>query len=282
MASTVMDVGQIGPGEEWLVEHIRHNVHVMKLNRVITAVGPPGAGKSWTGLEVGTRVDPGFGIDRVVFPGLDYIRAVADPGLDIGSFVEWDDAGLGAPSREFWTMLNRAVGMVAQSSRFRRLVIWVTLPDKSFLDSQPRKLVDIHLEFMRRTKPDQPIEARVYMVETDAKRGNIFYKHPRIDSPEGPLVIETIKFLRPPPVDLSDAYERKKAAYMMAFYKGMIEDIETGGIALDDYTARMVLLVADYGSQLGKTQAQVAKALGIRSDSFSRALRKARQKTGLP
>src|SRR6266704_2427218 len=140
MIETPITLGQLGPGEKWLVDHIKHNVNVMKLNRVITAVGPPGAGKSWTGLEIGMQVDPTFNIDRVVFPGLDYIRAVANPELGIGSFIEWDDAGLGAPSREFWSMLNRAVGMVAQSSRFRRLVLWVTLPDKSFLDSQPRKL----------------------------------------------------------------------------------------------------------------------------------------------
>lgn len=277
-----MDQGlDSGPGEAWLIEHIRHNVFTMKLNRVITAVGPPGSGKSWTGLRIGGLVDSSFTIKRVVFPGLDYIRAVADPELSIGSFVEWDDAGLGAPSREFWSMLNRAVGMVAQSSRFRRLILWVTLPDKSFLDAQPRKLVDIHLEFLKRDQPDEPIAARIYLPETNAKTGKIYYKHPRIDNGNGPEVLDIIRFYGRPPEALTEAYEVYKAKYMMDFYRGLVDEIETGGVRMDDRAARMLLLLVNYGNQLRKAKNQIAKALGMHPNSLSRALRKARQKTGL-
>lgn len=271
----------VGLGETWLVNHIRYQVNVMRLNRVITAVGPPGSGKSWTGLRIGSLCDPTFDISRVVFPGLDYIRTVANPDLGIGSFIEWDDAGLGAPSREFWSLLNRAVGMVAQSSRFRRLVLWVTLPDKSFLDSQPRKLVDIHLEFMRRVRPDEPVAARIYLPETNAKTGKIYYKHPRMDNGRGPEVLDMIRFAEPPPVTLSDLYEGRKSRYMMAFYKGLVDEIETGGISMDDKSARMLLLLVNYGLQLDKTKQQIAAGLGIHPFSLSRALRRARQKTGL-
>jgi len=271
----------VGLGEKWLVEHIRYNVHVMRLNRVITAVGPPGSGKSWTGLRIGSLCDPDFSIARVVFPGLDYIRTVANPDLGIGAFIEWDDAGLGAPSREFWSLLNRAVGMVAQSSRFRRLVLWVTLPDKSFLDSQPRKLVDVHLEFMRRMRPEEPVAARIYLPETNAKTGKIYYKHPRMDNGNGPEVLDMIRFAKPPPPALSDAYETMKARYMMTFYKGLVDEIETGGISMDDKSARMLLLLVNYGMQLDKTKGQIAAGLGMHPFSLSRALRRARQRTGL-
>src|SRR3989304_9335794 len=120
---TGIDAGAVAPeskrgqGESWLVEYLKYSVTEMRLNRVITAVGPPGSGKSWTGLRVGSLCDPKFGIERVVFPGLDYIRAVANPDLTYGSAVMWDDAGLGAPSREFWSLLNRAVGMDRKSTR---------------------------------------------------------------------------------------------------------------------------------------------------------------------
>ncbi len=280
--NAVAETSLSGPGEEWLLEHIRHNVFTMKLNRVITAVGPPGSGKSWTGLRIGTLLDDGFGIERVVFPGLDYIRAIADPALKIGSFIEWDDAGLGAPAREFWSLLNRAVGMVAQSSRFRRLILWVTLPDKSFLDAQPRKLVDVHLEFMRRDKPDEPIAARVYLPETNAKSGKIYYKHPRQDYGEGPEVLEIIRFREAPPAELADLYERRKANYMMNFYREMVEGIETGGLKIDDYQSRLILTLLAFGKRLDLTQSAIAKKIGIRADSFSRAVAKARIRLGEP
>lgn len=96
-----MAAESIGKGEAWLVNHILFHVKELRLNRVITAVGPPGSGKSWTGLRIGSLCDLEFTLDRVVFPGLDYIRAIASPDLHYGSFVLWDDAGLGAPSREF-------------------------------------------------------------------------------------------------------------------------------------------------------------------------------------
>jgi hypothetical protein len=270
----------LGLGESWLLEHIRHNVFRMRLNRVITAVGPPGSGKSWTGLRIGRLVDPTFGIERVVFPGLDYIRAIADPNLGIGAFVEWDDAGLGAPAREFWSLLNRAVGMVAQSSRFRRLILWVTLPDKSFLDAQPRKLVDVHLEFMKRDSETEPIAARVYLPETNAKTGKIYYKHPRIDNGHGPEVLDIIRFKTPPEKELADAYEDRKARYMMAFYKGLLDELETGGIAMTEHQAMMFLVLDRYRNELGKTKGQAARAIGIRPETYSRALKKARMKTG--
>ena len=284
---TGIDAGAVAPeskrgqGESWLVEYLKYSVTEMRLNRVITAVGPPGSGKSWTGLRIGSLCDPLFGIERVVFPGLDYIRAVANPELTYGSFVMWDDAGLGAPSREFWSLLNRAVGMVAQSSRFRRLLLWITLPDKSFLDAQPRKLVDVHLEFLRRTNPKEPIAARVYLPETNARTGKIYYKHPRIDNGHGPEVLDMIRFQNTPARELADAYEELKSRYMMDFYTGLVNEIETGGISMDDRSARMLLLLADYAAQLGKTKRALARALGIHPNSLSRALRKAKDRTGL-
>jgi len=270
-----------GLGIAWLAEHVRYSVHELELNRVITAVGPPGSGKSWGGLVLGPMVDSTFTIERVVFPGLDYIRAIANPKLGIGAFVEWDDAGLGAPSREFWSELNRAVGMVAQSSRFRRLIIYVTLPDKSFLDAQPRKLVDVHLEFVRREKKEDPFMARVYLPETNAKTGKIYYKHPRIEAEDGEKVLEMIAFNDAPAFELSEAYVEHKARYMMNFYKETVERIETGGLKMTDQGARTLLLLANYGAELKKTYRQMARAIGIHEESFGRALRKARRVTGL-
>jgi hypothetical protein len=277
----VTSESEYGPGIRWLLEHVRHSVFKMKLNRVITAVGPPGSGKSWTGLLIGSILDPEFNVDRVVFPGLDYIRAIANPDLGIGSFVQWDDAGLGAPSREFYTQLNKAVGLVAQSSRFRRLIVWLTLPDKSFLDAIPRKLVDVHLEFISRKQPEDPVEARVYLPRTNPKKGNIYYEHPRIYHPDqGTQALEIIEFRTFPPKALSDAYENKKHDYMMGFYRDLAENLDTGGVRITDHTAKILLVLWDYGQKLGKTQADIADAIGIRRDSFNRALRKARDLSG--
>ena len=269
-----------GLGEKWLTDHIRFSVHEMNLSRVITMTGPPGSGKSWAALRIGELCGDGFSIDSVVFPGIEYIKKVADPNLKPGTVITWDDAGLGAPARQFWSVLNQSVGLVAQSSRFRRLVVICTLPDQSFLDAQPRKLTNLHFEMIARSQPGSPGIARVYTVETSPKSGKIYYKHPRMAEEDGRKALEMIKFSAPSK-DLSDAYEHRKQAYMMAFYQSLIDQVESGGIVMDDYRARMLLLLVQYATRLDLTHGQVARALKIRPDSFSRALRKAKSVTGL-
>ncbi len=272
----------ITDGEKWLVHDIDRSVYDLKLNRVITAVGPPGSGKSWTGIRMGTLLDESFNVDRIIFPGIEYVKAFADSSLRIGSFLLWDDAGLGAPAREFWSILNRCIGFIAQSSRFRRIILWITLPDKSFLDSQPRKLVDIHLEFLKRDKPGIPIAARIYMPETNRRTGKIYYKHPRIfDSVRGPRVLEMIRFPNMPDKRITDEYETRKHGYMMGFYKSLVDELESGGLNIDDHRAKMLTLLCRYSDERGQTRKHLASLIGMHEVSLSRAVNRSKKVLGI-
>ncbi len=272
---------RITDGEKWLVEEIRKSVYDLKLNRVITAVGPPGSGKSWTGIRIGQLVDDSFDINRIIFPGIEYVKAFANPDLSIGSFLLWDDAGLGAPAREFWSILNRCIGFIAQSSRFRRIILWITLPDKSFLDSQPRKLVDIHLEFLKRENPKMPIAARIYLPETNRRTGKIYYKHPRIfDAVRGPKVLEMIRFPNLPDEHITNEYENRKHGYMMGFYKSLVDELESGGIVIDDYRAKMLMILCRYSDERGDTRKHLASMIGMHEASLSRAVGRAKRVLG--
>ena len=109
--------------EEWLADYIRFQLHELNLNQVVMFNGPPGSGKSWTSLSLSKKVDSTFDASRIVFPGVDFLRMIAEGGLGAGSAIAWDDAGLGAPSRKHWDPINIAAGLVSQSFRFLRLMV---------------------------------------------------------------------------------------------------------------------------------------------------------------
>ena len=266
-------------GLMWLVNHCRYNIYKLNLNQVIGATGSPGSCKSYSGLSFCDEMDKTFELERVLFPGIEYIKVFASPNLKRGQWIEWDDAGLGAPSREFWSDLNRAVGMVAQSSRFRQIGLWITLPDKSFLDSQPRKLIDIHLEFIKRKDDRDPAQAWIYQCETNRKTGKIYYKHPILYHPDyGHRKLDIIRFYDLPRESLYKPYEEKKHKYMMDFYKNLHERLERGGLKMTQPQARTLDIAVQLWDEKGYTRKSLADRIGIHEKSLSRAIKQARLK----
>src|SRR6267143_4710262 len=102
-------------GEGWLAGRLRQQIDELGLNQILMFVGPPGCGKSYTDLRLSELVDDSFSIDRVVFPAVDFVRAVADKKLKARSAIVWDDAGLGMPARTWWDFMNQAAGYIFQS-----------------------------------------------------------------------------------------------------------------------------------------------------------------------
>jgi hypothetical protein len=121
-------------GEGWFAKQIRDRVHKRNLNAIILWTGLPGSGKSYSALRLAELVDDSFHSDRIVFPAVDFLRVINED-LPRGACIVWDDAGLGMPSDEWYTFFNRAVGYVAQSFRYRNLVLSITVPHDTFIDT---------------------------------------------------------------------------------------------------------------------------------------------------
>ena len=272
------DIDAPALGEAWLQGVLLHAVNEVKINQIITATGPPGSGKSWAGIRICELVDSGFSIDRVILPGLEAalnsMKAITDEEMGFGSAIVLDDVGLMIPARDFWTLLNKGFGLIAQSSRYLRKIVWSTVPDQHFIDSQPRKLTNYHFEFVPRKKDDSPAIARVYEVQSNPRSGKIYYKHPEVTPGK---YLESMTFKMPSPM-MIEAYEMKKKSSMNLFYRETIDDLEGGKIPDDGYHYRMIMLIQRYGGMLGKTDKAIAGDLGIHPKAFSRALRKAKQR----
>ncbi|MDS0257732.1 hypothetical protein ApAK_08680 [Thermoplasmatales archaeon AK] len=69
----------------WLLQWFQHRIRKNR-NVIALFVGDTGSGKSLSAIRLAERVDPSFGVDRVVFTVKDFL-ALVNSGLSPGSVI---------------------------------------------------------------------------------------------------------------------------------------------------------------------------------------------------
>ncbi len=189
----------------WIRKRIARNMDVLGL-----FVGPRGSGKSYSALELAYTCDATFNQGRVMFDVSDFVDYVVDGDLKKGNSVILDDAGVFMNARDWQTVQNKAISIVAQSFRYRNLITFITVPKWNYIDAQTRGLINI---FFEATK-----EQGVFKVKLPEpnpfRRGEDFLVYPRVQVPNlglraKTITVKTVKFNLPPQW-LIDAYEQKR------------------------------------------------------------------------
>lgn len=191
----------------WLhLRHIYKRVHELRFNFLGMVVGKHRTGKSLTALSFAHLLDPTFVSnmeDRVVYYAEDFMKALEDIRRKniIGGAVVWDEAGVGVPSREWYNISNKAVGMAVQVfGRYRPIIFFVT-QDVTYIDSQIRKLFHGFYEMQRMS--DKYAIAKPFNVSYNKRIGKVYYRYGRFYSTDlsnsiGKRVLKAIKIRRPP------------------------------------------------------------------------------------
>ncbi len=189
----------------WIRKRIAHNMDVLGL-----FVGPRGSGKSYCALELAYNCDSTFNQDRVMFDVTNFVDYVVDGNLKKGNSVILDDAGVFMNARDWQTVQNKAISIVAQSFRYRNLITFITVPKWNYIDAQTRGLINI---FFEATK-----EQGVFKIKlpdpNPYRRGEDFLKYPTVQVPNKGMrsrtvTVKTIDFELPPKW-LIDQYEAKR------------------------------------------------------------------------
>lgn len=187
----------------WIARRIQEN-----RNANLMFVGDTGSGKSYAAIYLGEQVDPNFSVDRIVFTTKDFIHLV-NSNLPKGSYVIYDDAGLGIPAREWQSTSSKVFGLLFQGFRYKNLISAITVPDTSFIERQSRVLMHIMFESTGKhgiMKPFFPF----HLVRGDDM---LSWKHPLIFRQGRKIKVTTQLFKLASP-ELLKAYEEKKQAYM--------------------------------------------------------------------
>lgn len=133
-----------------LIKSWRYRIVRINRNLLMIIVGPTGSGKSYCALVIAKMIDPTFKVkERVVFNVEDFMKLLNSGKLKRGSVIVWDEAGVGLPAREWYTISNKAINYVLQTFRHMNLCVIFTTPTFEYIDKQTRVLFHVLIETVK-------------------------------------------------------------------------------------------------------------------------------------
>lgn len=258
--------------ERWIAAQIRQRVLEHNLNAIAIWVGPTGSGKSYSALRLAELVDPDFGLAHLAFSAENFLDLVNEESLQAGQVIVWDEVGLGMPAREWQSIFNKSVGYILQSFRFKRIALFMTVPDQGFIDTQARRLFHYLFECVSIDRIFKRVVAKPFFVQHSPRFEKDYPKYPRVKLPTGSVKMGSVSFAMPSK-DLRDSYERKRRSYMDDYYRDLRDSLTLGGHGGDvpAWAWRAILELA-----VGRNQAELAGILQVSREWANKLLGKAR------
>jgi hypothetical protein len=238
--------------DNWFVDWANRRMG-SKRNFLIAIVGETGSGKSYMGMRIGEVLDVNgdFDVNHVVFTPEEFFDCLGR--LNNNCFIMFDEAGVSFSHREFMSMINKMLGFVFQTFRYKFINVIFTLPSLGYMDYVGRGLLHCVIRMVDRGK------GVVYRVQKDMLGRRIYY--PKIGVLEGAI----------PSKELIDAYEDKKAKVMDKRYldwgvelKGLKERAGWRFASVQDIASEVLKHKDDFINDKGRFDAfLIASQLGI-------------------
>ena len=187
-------------------------------NCLILVAGETGSGKSYAAMRIGQMIDPDFSIKNVVFSPMEFMEVLKKPWIKAGSCVVFDEAGVGIPSRDWYTIQNKMVGFVMQTFRHMNLAVIFTVPNISFIDIQLRNLFHMYLEPRSISYKNKTCSLLVFYLRQWPRSERVVPIHPRLRTPDKWSTIGCITRIKAWTVELPhdkiiSHYENKKLKF---------------------------------------------------------------------
>ena len=236
--------------EPILIQYIKDRVENRNKNFVMLFVGATGSGKSLSALRLAEMLDDTFDIQRVNFKAKDFMNTInglverSEKGEVIkGKVIMWDEFGVEHNAREFMTISNRVINYFFQTSRHLNLIVIMTVPLLSFIDSATRKLMHGVAEMQGINMREKTATVRVKMIQTNVMTGKEYPKYLRYRKKNRLYALRKIKVNMPSP-ELRGAYEIKKKQFTTQLNKEImnkLERVEAKDISENDELTRIIL-----------------------------------------
>lgn len=217
--------------EPVLVQYIKQRVLKRNKNFVMVFIGPTGSGKSYSALRLAEQLDPTFSVDRVCFKAKDFMYKInelvelSDKGEDIrGKVLLWDEMGVEHNARSFMTISNRVINYFFQTSRHLNLIVIMTVPLLSFIDSSTRRLMHGFAEMQGIDIGNKTASVKVKLNQVNVMSGKEYPKYLRYRRNNRTYVSKKLKF-KMPPKELYEPYELKRKAFTKELNIGITEKL---------------------------------------------------------
>ena len=175
--------------------------------------GKTGSGKSHTALhmcwELSKITSTKFSLDNIVFTPQEFARVYNDvEKTPEGSWIIFDEAGIGYGSRNWYDEPNKLFSELLQIIRHRKIAVFFTAPDLNFIDSIGRKLLHWWFETEKLDKRAGVCYIKPHTVEVQQATGKVLYPFPVYNLSQYSEMRVTVL-----PKHIVDAYEEKAQKY---------------------------------------------------------------------
>ena len=239
-----------------LSDMVKQRLLLQNKNWLCVFCGGTGSGKSYSAMTLATNIDPTFNTDKLVFKAEDFIRLLNSGKLKKGDCILFDEAGVGMPARDWYTISNKAIGYLLQTFRNLNLAVIFTVPNLNYIDGQARGLFHHYIETQKILYKEKLVHAKLFTIRVN-RTGKLFFIYPKL-RPKGSkkkIIIKEIYFRLPSP-ELINAYEKKKMAYTVQLNIGLEKAIDR--MTRDAKTGRPSKLGArEIAFILGQTQRKI-------------------------
>ena len=208
-----------------LVEYIKNRINKQNKNFFMIFVGATGSGKSYSALRLAELLDPTFDITRCYFKAKDFmnkINELTESGDNVsGKVVLWDEFGVEHNAREFMSISNRVINYFFQTSRHLNLIVFMTVPYLSFVDSATRKLTHCVGELVGMNSKTRRTAVKIKMLQSATWTSKIYPKYLRY-SKDGQQYKLTKMLFKHPSKELARLYEIEKKKFTSGLNKGIM------------------------------------------------------------
>ncbi len=207
LADATDRVGQI------FIDRIKERIE-QNQNALLCFVGQTGSGKSYASMSLALVLDPEFSADRIYFDIGRFIEDLSQNKFRKGNVVIIDDSGISISNRNWQSIFNKAIGIIAQSFRFLNLIVIFNVPRVRFIELQVRSLIHFYLIHkggrgsfaIKETREIEDLNTSMDVVAESIKLDD--------DS-----ILSEIYFFPPFDEDLIREYEKRKADFMINVYR---------------------------------------------------------------
>ena len=191
--------------------------------------------------------------------------------------ILFDEAGTkeGMATREWYSIQNKMLSYVMQVFRHKRLIVFFSVPDISYIDKQAIKL--FHMLFITSgiNHKKKVCMIKPFIISPSRRADKIYYLYHKINSSEGMVRLTRLE-VGLPSVKLRHAYEKIKESFTEGLYCDAIQRLDNTQ-SLDALTDRQ-RVIYDLRKHGKMNYTEIAERLGVVPNTISQTIKTIKRK----
>lgn len=215
----------VGIGRNPLLRAIYRDIKIRRRHAMVLIVGDPGSGKSALAISLAKRFDRSFNIKERLALSLEQFAnivinmPVPKRTLDRGKAIVVDEFQIMMNARTWYDRLQKAVGNLLETIRYKNLAIFMTSQFKENIDIVARRLFN-YLVVAKGVTLDGKIVYKTYVMKKNFLKAKIFPTLFRING-------MPVKYVKSPfPEKLYQEYLKFMIPFKQEVEKKVLEEIK--------------------------------------------------------